>query len=555
MKNKTKRMLGKAVTLALFMTIAGSSNAQWSITGNTGTTPGTNFLGTTDAKDLVLKTDGTEHSRIVESTGTTLITTSYGTLTMGPQNTTWCHMYTSMPYFWFSAPLVVNNGQFASYYTSDLSLQTGNAGTGGTTRMTILNSNGNVGIGTTSPVCPLDVSGYFHISGNTSPSTSTQGAYLSWNALTASTGETDFINSKGGGAGGFAFFNGAYTSAPLMFISGAGNVGIATTSPAEKLDVNGADANGAIAYFRNGNYWNLTGANLGSMVYNNLTQANDNGIFWTNSTSGSTTNGFVIAPWQSATLGMRIDGSNGNFGMYSGTNVTSLTIGNVSSSALDYGTSYLGFNALRGSSGTWTVNTNTANNGGAIMYGDIFGDMRFVTIPNGAFAGGTATQSPTDAQVYSNTIMKISNTGKVVIGNPFAATGAVTTDNVTTPGSYTLYVAGGILTEQVRVAVANSGSWADYVFANDYKLKPLNEVEQYLKENKHLPEVPSADEVKDKGIDVVTMDATLLKKIEELTLYVIELQKQNNNLQANNKDNTQQIQQLQTELKQLSDKK
>jgi len=72
--------------------------------------------------------------------------------------------------------------------------------------------------------------------------------------------------------------------------------------------------------------------------------------------------------------------------------------------------------------------------------------------------------------------------------------------------------------------------WADYVFESNYKLKPLSEVEQFVKVNKHLPEVPSAKEVEDKGVNVGDMNAVLLKKIEELTLYMIELEKKNEKL-------------------------
>lgn len=101
---------------------------------------------------------------------------------------------------------------------------------------------------------------------------------------------------------------------------------------------------------------------------------------------------------------------------------------------------------------------------------------------------------------------------------------------VTTPASafsYRLYVQGGILTEGLRISKVGTTDWADYVFADGYKLKSLNEVEAFVKANKHLPGVPSAEEVSKNGLDVVKMDAKLLEKIEELTLYVIELKKQN----------------------------
>lgn len=119
----------------------------------------------------------------------------------------------------------------------------------------------------------------------------------------------------------------------------------------------------------------------------------------------------------------------------------------------------------------------------------------------------------------NNKLFYVRNDGKVQIGN------------VTTPGSYKLYVETGILTEKLKVALKTSTDWADYVFAKNYQLKPLAEVEAFVKENKHLPDVPSAQElVNDGGIDVGQMLAKQMQKIEELTLYMIDLQKQNNAL-------------------------
>jgi trimeric autotransporter adhesin len=105
--------------------------------------------------------------------------------------------------------------------------------------------------------------------------------------------------------------------------------------------------------------------------------------------------------------------------------------------------------------------------------------------------------------------------------------GAVTTPNV---AGYRLYVDQGILTEKVKVAVAGSAQWSDYVFAKDYNLMPLDEVEQFVKKNKHLPNVPSADEMVKEGNDLGKTDAKLLEKIEELTLYIIEMKKENDML-------------------------
>ena len=69
-------------------------------------------------------------------------------------------------------------------------------------------------------------------------------------------------------------------------------------------------------------------------------------------------------------------------------------------------------------------------------------------------------------------------------------------------------------------------NWPDYVFDSNYSLTPLNEVEQFIAANHHLPDVLSAAEVQEKGVNTVEMDKMLLKKVEELTLYVIQLQKE-----------------------------
>lgn len=110
-------------------------------------------------------------------------------------------------------------------------------------------------------------------------------------------------------------------------------------------------------------------------------------------------------------------------------------------------------------------------------------------------------------------------------GNTYVAGNLVIGSGLNTPGNYGLYVGNGILTSLVKIATVNGAEWSDYVLGNDYKLKPLSEVAQYIKENKHLPDVPSATDVQKNGINVAVMDATLLKKIEELTLYIIQQDK------------------------------
>ncbi len=101
--------------------------------------------------------------------------------------------------------------------------------------------------------------------------------------------------------------------------------------------------------------------------------------------------------------------------------------------------------------------------------------------------------------------------------------------NCTNGPKLKLFVNGTIGTKELRVNLTN---WCDYVFDPSYKLKPLNEVESFIKTNKHLPEVPSEKEVVENGVAMGEMMKVHMKKIEELTLYMIELQKQNEKLAA-----------------------
>lgn len=115
---------------------------------------------------------------------------------------------------------------------------------------------------------------------------------------------------------------------------------------------------------------------------------------------------------------------------------------------------------------------------------------------------------------------------KLDVNGDFKSTKAIIGNVTKTPSTYNLFVEKGILTEKVRVAVKNSSEWADYVFEEDYNLMPINELQDYVSENKHLPNVPSAKDVVKDGIDMAQMDATLLEKIEEAYLYIIKQQQE-----------------------------
>ena len=115
--------------------------------------------------------------------------------------------------------------------------------------------------------------------------------------------------------------------------------------------------------------------------------------------------------------------------------------------------------------------------GGDGVYGSGFGNARFTILPEGNV--GIGTDVPTDK----------------------------------------LSVNGNIRAKEIKVETAN---WPDYVFEEDYRLTPLTEIETFIKANKHLPDIPSAQKIAEEGLSVGEMNKLLLKKVEELTLHLIE---------------------------------
>ena len=103
-----------------------------------------------------------------------------------------------------------------------------------------------------------------------------------------------------------------------------------------------------------------------------------------------------------------------------------------------------------------------------------------------------------------------------------------------------LAVKGHIHTQEIRVDMTGA-MVPDYVFEKSYNLRSLDEVENFINQNKHLPEVPSAKEIEANGVNLGEMNMLLLEKVEELTLYMIELQKQNELQQKQNQTQQQEI--------------
>lgn len=109
-------------------------------------------------------------------------------------------------------------------------------------------------------------------------------------------------------------------------------------------------------------------------------------------------------------------------------------------------------------------------------------------------------------------------TGRIMLKNGNVGIGTLDTKG------YKLAVAGNFIAEKVKVKLVPD--WPDFVFEANYPLRTLEETEAFIKAHHHLPEIPSAAEVKEHGQDVGEMNAKLLQKVEEMTLYMIDLQKQ-----------------------------
>lgn len=148
-------------------------------------------------------------------------------------------------------------------------------------------------------------------------------------------------------------------------------------------------------------------------------------------------------------------------------------------------------------------------NGGNVLSG-FFSDQ---TLPHPKARLGTFSEDGLGFFTgrYDNVRLFLSPTGNVGIG--------------TTIPTEKLAINGKIRAKEIRVDASN---WPDYVFEEGYKIEKLSKLESYIKANKHLPEIPPAKEVEVNGVELGEMNKILLKKIEELTLHLIEKNKKIN---------------------------
>lgn len=164
---------------------------------------------------------------------------------------------------------------------------------------------------------------------------------------------------------------------------------------------------------------------------------------------------------------------------------------------LHYGTAYIGFNAARigrGNSANWTIEGDGSHNGGGVIYSDVSGNVYVAPVPS----AGTDTRTLTDLDIKNNITFRVDANG----------------------------------TTYAKAITVTTTGWPDYVFKAPYQLPSLSEVKTYIDQNQHLPEIPSEQEIAKEGQNLGEMNKLLLKKVEELTLYLIEQNKRIEKLES-----------------------
>ncbi|WP_052522113.1 hypothetical protein [Saccharicrinis fermentans] len=142
-----------------------------------------------------------------------------------------------------------------------------------------------------------------------------------------------------------------------------------------------------------------------------------------------------------------------------------------------------------------------------------------ISIDASYLSPGTDTRTWWERDPYNN-IQSWGNGNKVYMTLKSGNLGLGTEET----GPHRFAVEGSIGAREIQV---EASGWSDFVFTNEYELMSLEETEQFILKNKHLPDIPKESEVLEKGINLGEMDAKLLQKIEELTLYIIEQNKLN----------------------------
>ena len=162
-------------------------------------------------------------------------------------------------------------------------------------------------------------------------------------------------------------------------------------------------------------------------------------------------------------------------------------------------------------------------------------DVRYIGFKRGNQLNSISTNLDGDLVFTANTATSLFGVEVMKIVDGTSTSSGVAIGSADLPSGYKLSVDGKVVCEELTVQL--STAWPDYVFANNYNLISLKELENYIEVNKHLPNIPPASEIENGGVEMGEMTRLLMEKVEELTLYMID---------ANNR-----IQELETELKNI----
>lgn len=365
---------------------------------------------------------------------------------------------------------------------------------------------------------------------------------------------------------------GMYSNVPTLYISPSsgenrtGKVGIGNvTDPQAKLHIKGdaienADiflastgSNNSVIRFRNDDNNITVGSNnamlfnAASMQFNPTSQVVVNGAF-------KATGNVVLSALASSTPKLLTVGANGqlattdlttegdNLGNHTATQNLNLNGKKIVNGTAGTGGIFVSTaGKVRIGTGTTTPTNALEVNGTTVstnlkISGLASSTQKVLTVGTGGQVSATDGSTFADNMGDHTATQNINLNGRKIVNGSASTNGLFvgTNGNVRIGAgsgnpSNALEVNGIVRTKEVLVEITG---WSDFVFEKDYKLMSLAEVEQFVKQHGHLPDIPSANEVEENGIGLGEMNALLLQKIEEMTLHLIEMEKRIQELES-----------------------